>query len=348
MDRFLSEHKYSEITEEFPDREKYPLYYEASRHEFTIGPGEMLFIPAGWFHFVFSEGDELNFALNYWYHPENGWEPGHSSCLLPRIENHKLHNLAPSDIFGNKVVICTKSELDGLFPSNRTFHRFPGKVHNEYMTFDEFYETKNPKYYIVQGEETNITQFAPKYSKDLYSCSAWVNFGNCRSLMHYDEHDNWLCQIRGKKRVLLFPHEDRHLLYMFNPTPMNIIREANIYKNAPTYFISKRVFEEYLNISDYYSKEIERYKDTILKVAGTGLPEFKPPTKFTTHTMNGQNYSKIQNYPLYFFLFTGGKGIVNLNSRGRITLNKGDLLIFPNHFTFPWTIEGNLKFIVPE
>ena len=58
--QFFNERRFSRIEEEFPDKNQFPLYYKANKTEITIGPGDGLFIPSGWFHFVFSEGDGLN------------------------------------------------------------------------------------------------------------------------------------------------------------------------------------------------------------------------------------------------------------------------------------------------
>ena len=126
LDTFLSETKYSCIEEEFPDKNKFPLYYEASKIEITIEAGEMLFIPAGWFHFVFSEDVDketgLNFAINYWYYSHPHWSPRNPSIHLPKhMGKHNLPNLNPRNILGGRKHPCTRTELNGLFPSNRLF-----------------------------------------------------------------------------------------------------------------------------------------------------------------------------------------------------------------------------------
>jgi hypothetical protein len=57
-------------------QERFPLYVEKaapSALEITVKAGEMLFLPAGWFHEVFStgsaHGDMSHMAFNYWFHP---------------------------------------------------------------------------------------------------------------------------------------------------------------------------------------------------------------------------------------------------------------------------------------
>jgi len=347
MDPFISEYKYSEIQEEFPDKEKYPLYYQASKHEFTINAGEKLFIPAGWFHFVFSEDADpetgLNFAVNFWYHPENNWQPGQPSRLLPRVEKHNLCDINPREFYGNKNIKCYRSELAGLFPSNRVFHKFPGKVWNEYMTFDEFYQTKNPKYYIVQ-DDVQIPQFAPKYTTKLMQTSTWINFGNVRSLMHFDENDNWLCQLQGKKRVLLFPHEERYMLYMFNPLNINAINTCISCNNSVYIYVVRKNIKniENFDISELYNTEINEYIKNLDVV-----PKFEFPIKFKTHDTKGIHYEEPQKHCLTSLFVLDGRGVIYFKDRGGLRMDKGDIFIFPNNFSYTWQVRGNLKLVVP-
>ncbi|XP_035754989.1 tRNA wybutosine-synthesizing protein 5 isoform X2 [Egretta garzetta] len=51
-----------------PDLEKYPLFVKAKRYQCFLEAGDVLFIPALWFHNVISE--EFGVALNvFWKHP---------------------------------------------------------------------------------------------------------------------------------------------------------------------------------------------------------------------------------------------------------------------------------------
>lgn len=45
-------HRYSPIDLDAPDLERYPAFADVTVFETTIGPGDMLFIPAGWWHTV--------------------------------------------------------------------------------------------------------------------------------------------------------------------------------------------------------------------------------------------------------------------------------------------------------
>jgi Cupin-like domain len=348
--RFMGEHKYSVITEEFPDRDKFPLYYQASKHEYIIGPGEMLFIPAGWYHFVFSEDVDkengLNVAFNYWYDPQNNWCPGQISQLLPHKKEHDIKNVDLWKLLRDEKLRCTRSELNGLFPSNRIFHKYPGKVWNEYMTFDELYRAKNDKYYLIQNETFSIKQYAPQYKTPLLLSAIWLNFGKARSSLHYDEYDNWLCQIHGTKRVLLFPHEERDLLYMMNPIPIEIFERVRLLSDAPAYFIALTMTDVNRNPLEIYTENINKYA---MEKSRSPLPKFDPPTSFKTVFTKGLNWQCDEcKYPLHVFVVLGGKGVIHFDGRGSFRVFKGKVIIFPAHFTFPYHVRGNLKLLVPE
>jgi ribosomal protein L16 Arg81 hydroxylase len=55
--------------------EKFPKYLEAKQRgaelSVTLNAGEMLYLPAGWFHEVRSVGapPEGHMAVNFWFHP---------------------------------------------------------------------------------------------------------------------------------------------------------------------------------------------------------------------------------------------------------------------------------------
>lgn len=54
-----------------PDLERYPLFRKASRIQCTIHSGDILFLPAFWWHEVQSRPDAVlrNIAVNFWYSP---------------------------------------------------------------------------------------------------------------------------------------------------------------------------------------------------------------------------------------------------------------------------------------
>ena len=61
---FINSRRYSSITTSNPDPIQYPNYYQAIRHEVVLNEGDMLYIPFGWFHHVFSEDVNSNTKVN--------------------------------------------------------------------------------------------------------------------------------------------------------------------------------------------------------------------------------------------------------------------------------------------
>ena len=73
----------------------HPLVLEATAAFCELGPGDMLYLPASWFHEVTSRGGEydggddgggVHLALNYWFHPPDGdsFERPYSTDFWPR------------------------------------------------------------------------------------------------------------------------------------------------------------------------------------------------------------------------------------------------------------------------
>jgi hypothetical protein len=65
-----------------PDKikERFPLFKDVEKLEFTLKEGEMLYIPAAWFHEVRStigteSEKDYHIALNYWYAPPSTADP---------------------------------------------------------------------------------------------------------------------------------------------------------------------------------------------------------------------------------------------------------------------------------
>ena len=59
----------SPVDIESPDLQQFPQFSEAGRLECKLGPGDVLFMPAFWWHEVRSSPDPLekrNLAVNFW------------------------------------------------------------------------------------------------------------------------------------------------------------------------------------------------------------------------------------------------------------------------------------------
>ncbi|EIE26943.1 Clavaminate synthase-like protein [Coccomyxa subellipsoidea C-169] len=72
----------AEVSAQFPD---FPGLQSAL--QFDVHAGEMLYLPAGWFHEVQSFGNE-HMALNYWTHPPDNLDPGPGGFSKPYVGDY--------------------------------------------------------------------------------------------------------------------------------------------------------------------------------------------------------------------------------------------------------------------
>ena len=143
IEQWWHERRYSQITDRDPDPKIYPNFYKAKRMEFMLKPGEMIYIPAGMFHFVFSEDPDpesgLCAAINFWYQHSNGDvnDEGNPSAK-PQFGWHDLH-LQFNDIlriFKSKKSLKIVRSSSGFFPPHM-FERFYPNIKEVFSTFDE-------------------------------------------------------------------------------------------------------------------------------------------------------------------------------------------------------------------
>ncbi len=235
ISKWYNHRRYSYIRDRFPNPIIFPKYYKANKQEYILRPGEMIFIPAGMFHFVFSEDPDpetgLCAAINFWYNQSHGDEGDPNQKA--QFGWHDLH-LKFDEILQNiknKQLIINESNTE-CFPPGYISDSFPDiKIKEIKISFEKFYKLKNPRHYIAQCSNKDLDKFAIPYKNKLKDSSLWINWGNCYTLPHYDGVDNWLCQLKGTRRVILIPQNERDLLYIINPYPISLIQE--IYDKLP-------------------------------------------------------------------------------------------------------------------
>ena len=173
---------------------------------------------------VFSEGDCLNIALTFFDDGDPTYKKeGIEACEEPRIEHSDI--VKDFDVYKYvgrdeqlPVIVMHDSE-NNVFLSGNVRHRYPGQIEEKYKTVQQFIDDHNVNEYLMQGN-TNTE-----------GCYLWMNWGSVHSQLHYDAADNWIHQIQGRKRVVMFPPDDRELLYVWNSLPVEMVHivSANLY-----------------------------------------------------------------------------------------------------------------------
>jgi hypothetical protein len=257
------ERRFSLVPDPYADSGLYEDYGKCKKTTVEIEPGNMLFIPAGWFHYVISEEDKetnLNMAVSYFTHHDNCID-----CDLDKNQNFKdleeisINNLVYSkyknlsqpfvirDYFEHnkrfslldmskdeikkmypEEVIVTKSKRS-LFVSNYIAKHFPDCCEEQEMMFDDFIKSNNKSYYLIQNEK-KINEIPYFLDTEKYAnFSSWINFGDVYSSLHYDTNNNILMQIFGKKKVILIPPSEYKSLHLINQMDTKLLCTINKY-----------------------------------------------------------------------------------------------------------------------
>ena len=95
--------------------DKWPEAAALARGEAWVEKGEMLFLPAGWFHEVSSFGDakeQGHFAVNYWFHPPDNLDPARHGFLHPYKDAYWQRDW--NTRFAGRGGLHTDSEVNAL------------------------------------------------------------------------------------------------------------------------------------------------------------------------------------------------------------------------------------------
>lgn len=360
VEQFFSERRYSPICDEFPCKIKYPKFYEAHKRDITIGPGEMIFIPSGWFHLVFSEPDEngLNFAINHWYEvPAGRAMEGDKSDLEPFKSKH-TEVIKPDDFMNDDSEVKVMISTNGKFGSTSVAaHKFEEGLDIRTMKWSEFWSQKRKDSYLVQHETIDLKNIEP--GRDNWSASTmWICFDKVNTYLHYDRQDNFLLQINGTKKILLFPNEDHQLLYTFNPYPLPTIEVlmscwgnwnyVNIYDDGPIKgcvdkFTSilgdlDHTIVDHPDLRQEYISYIERYTEKVKDMQGW-MPNWstnsEPEFIITKSEFIGEFKFFHPHIHCLFFLTDSCIRV----SRSEYFISRGSVICFPHIYIYNWSVK---------
>jgi hypothetical protein len=225
-----------------------PDYASAFRYDITLSPGQCLYLPAGWFHFVISLDTSrysgLNAAQSVFLET-----PGCMECILHHEQTSDHPDLEPTlAVIPEDVAMVHREKrrpflvgLSSRLPSfvwNRSEwaaqlppilsvahskSRFFGSDviqaffpdHHwlrRVQTYQFLNQSRAPPFQYLMQEPMNSPP-TPPWIKTIRRNFLWLNHGRIVSALHYDLFDNFLIPLQGRKRVLLFPPWECHHLH---------------------------------------------------------------------------------------------------------------------------------------
>jgi hypothetical protein len=131
----------------------------------------------------------------------------------------------------NDDEIIINSSVNNFFSSNYIKEYTPNNCQENYMNFNNFLDTNKKtsqyNYYLIQESEEYLKKIKdikiPYFINNLKNRNLWINFGKVYTVLHYDCYDNFIWQVQGTKRIILFPPSERNKLYMYNPYPLDFL-----------------------------------------------------------------------------------------------------------------------------
>lgn len=268
----FNDRRFSKIGSSNPDPNEYPLFYDALCKEVVLDEGNFLIIPAGWHHLVYSDGvnkqTNVNMAISYWINDEFdevaaferqaydmniefssniAYEDYANAVLVskPLISNSSYfeipitHEVLQKAIISSSILVSDKPEI----PSTTLRHLydidiFPNVNVVDFLRNNLRYKSKYVYLHNLKIDQEIINVFRPSFllSKKLNTTQCWINHGNVRTFLHYDTEHNILLQLQGRKRVFLFPPNERSKLYMHNPYPIRLLYSMSFHDHSSQQF----------------------------------------------------------------------------------------------------------------
>eukprot|EP00118_Oscarella_pearsei_P003786 m.15755 g.15755 ORF g.15755 m.15755 type:complete len:116 (+) comp26530_c0_seq1:144-491(+) len=101
----------------------FPRFREVHGYETVLSPGEVLYIPAYWWHYIESERDSMTVSLNFWFFP--AWQgkdedDDDSKDLVPEavdqvLVRREIESMIAETFHPSKVKDVLKEMLDRRF-----------------------------------------------------------------------------------------------------------------------------------------------------------------------------------------------------------------------------------------
>jgi mannose-6-phosphate isomerase-like protein (cupin superfamily) len=356
-EKFYQERRFSQITEEFPDEKIFPLFYKALKREFILEEGESLTIPALWPHITISELDDINVSYNFFFGKDDKCTP----CVTDNSYSFDIEKMLK-----NEEKIEVKKTKTNSFHSNLSEHRFDDIKTILHMSFKEFYDAKYKRLCI---NKKMVFDDVPLYKTDLIESAIRINFGNnMYTQLHFDNADSMICQVKSRKRVIIFHPSERYNLYFFNSYDLELIEKINHSFIADKYVvIMNNAIPQHVCLNLSNSVKAEKVK----KIRTPELTElFKQYRNEYKHKMitEGAWFDYSNDLPISFVIqdtreenetvldsIDSSVTVIFILNKGQFRVNKhiynlnaGDVISFPSSVTHPWMSMNNTVIIYPN
>ena len=186
----------------------YPKLLFTSPIYFTINENEALWMPKYYWHWITSS--ELTIAVNFWIPNLNKNDIKYSKPFKLNT-NYQNNELISNNILSYKEKILFFDKLTTTLiekniqnlnlNENNYFYTVPkfNNNINEFENINSTFHNLNQEHIIIPDFLKNENNIKPNF---------WFATGNHETGLHYDDYDNLLCVLKGKKTIILYPPTD--------------------------------------------------------------------------------------------------------------------------------------------
>lgn len=191
---------YSQIDEY--DLTKYPDLSFANPMHFTLQPGQSLYIPRNWWHWV--KTTKKTFAVNFWFNNSVEQSPfvfNHSiEYDLTKLDDETVvvWNSGKEVPRDQKIEVSTFKEFYNSGLEDRcviTLENYPTGKPNRFI------KSKLADYVCFPSDPDLVPANKPDYN-------LWITSNKHDTGLHYDDEDGILTVVEGEKEIILFPPSD--------------------------------------------------------------------------------------------------------------------------------------------
>lgn len=209
-----------------PNIYDYPNFYKCKEHVYILNPGDMLYIPPKWFHWVFSynqhnKENNLNKAISF---------PILNDNILSKTTNIDILSKKPFiynvnkdyikfDELNNESISILKSKNHTIYPFNKNKNGIT-KHEIKYSDIETLIDTKNN--FVCGNHDISHLIKPPRFLSFLlnknqetlkYKSLLWHSYSHDNNPidtgLHYDAWHNFLLVLEGIKVVRLY-HPNCH------------------------------------------------------------------------------------------------------------------------------------------
>lgn len=217
-----------------PNILEYPNFYNAKEYVYILKPGDMLYIPPKWFHWVFSYPDEQqNIAMSYTvikyntiYNEFQFNQPFkfHLDKTKYSFFNYTFESF--KQMYPTHKINTLISNKNTLIPVKKSSLDKSHQIQKDTLTFSEMEDLhKTDTYNLYMGQNSTLNAQKPpdcilnSFEDSVIRCNQWLALFKTdteyiESGLHYDLIPNVLIQIKGTKLVRLFSPEEYNNLYV--------------------------------------------------------------------------------------------------------------------------------------